>query len=236
MITLIGFGLEMGDLTQKAISSIKKADKIFAEVYTSDLVMTIKNIEKQIKKQIILLAREEVESEFLIREAKSKNVVLLIPGDPLLATTHLNLISQAKKEKIQTKIIHGISVVNAITETGLHIYKFGKIASIPKFKPNYKPTSFIDILKQNKKIKAHSLLLLDIGMDTKTAIEQLEEAAKIKNFKLKKILLCSRLGTEDTKIFYEKPEVLKKVKAKLPACIIIPSELHFTEEEFLKNI
>ncbi|MEK9207878.1 MAG: MGMT family protein, partial [Patescibacteria group bacterium] len=37
----------------------------------------------------------------------------------------------AKKLGISTKIIHNASIINAIGITGLQLYKFGKVSSIP---------------------------------------------------------------------------------------------------------
>jgi len=48
------------------------------------------------------------------------------------------------------------------------------------------------------------------------------------------IIVCSRLGTNDKKIVYGNIEDLKNEKIKAPFCIIIPSELHFLEEEALE--
>jgi diphthine synthase len=160
---------------------------------------------------------------------------LLIYGSPLTATTHITLIQEAEKNKIKHEIIYNASVFDAIAETGLQIYKFGKITSMPKWQKNFTPKSFMEVVKQNLEIDAHSLILIDIGLELRNAIEELEESAKEYNLKLDKIVICSRLGTKDKKIIYDKIENLKNKEIKKPYCIIIPSKLHFVEKEVLEK-
>ena len=135
--------------------------------------------------------------------------------------------------KIPYKIIHSESILTAVAETGLQLYKFGKTASMPKFQKNYFPDSFYDIVIQNEKIKAHTLLLTDIGLTASEAIEQLEKVCEKRNICVEKIILCSQVGTKKGKIYYDKLKNLKKKKIAMPFCIIIPSELHFVEKEAL---
>ena len=161
---------------------------------------------------------------------------MLIYGSPLIATTHISLIQEAQKNKIKYEIIHNASIFDAITETGLQIYKFGKITSMPRWENNFKPKSFMNVVKENQIISAHSLILIDVSLDFKEAVKQLETSAKSRRLKLNKIIVCSVLGTKNKKIFYGKIKELKNKKIKKPFSIIIPSELHFVEKEFLEEI
>ena len=54
------------------------------------------------------------------------------------------------------------------------------------------------------------------------------------NFLDKKILVCSQLGYKG-RIVYGKTEELKNLDLKLPICFIIPSKMHFLEEEALRR-
>jgi diphthamide biosynthesis methyltransferase len=108
---------------------------------------------------------------------------------------------------------------------------------MPKWLPekNFKPTSFIDIVKQNQSIQAHTLLLVDINLDFEKAKQQLRETFTQERFK-EKLLVCSSLGTEKQKIQYNGLDKMKK--ADKPFCFIIPcneKDLHFAEKEFLNN-
>jgi len=184
------------------------------------------------------LNREKVEDESIIEKAKSQNISLLVYGDALSATTHIQLILACKKQKVPYQIYHNASILTAIAESGLQLYKFGKTASMPNWAEHTnKPTSFINYVKQNQSIKAHTLLLTDIGLEIKPTIDQLEQSAKKENLELPtKIIVIQEAGTPNQKIFYDTPTNLKEQKVEMPFALIIPSELHFTEEEFLATI
>ncbi len=229
---LIGLGLNLKSIAIEAKEIIEKADKIYLENYTVDFPYNLQELEKQLGKKIISLAREKTEDESILQESKKQDIVLLVYGNPLSATTHISLIIKCKKEKIPYKIIHSESILTAIAETGLQLYKFGKTASMPKFQKSFEPDSWFDIILENQKIKAHTLLLTDIGLQVKDAIAQLEKIMKKRNTNIEKIIICSQIG-HNTKIYYNTLKQLEKKQIPLPFCIIIPSELHFIEQEAL---
>ena len=235
MLYLIGLGLNENGISSEGIEVVKKCDKIYLENYTVDFPYSEKDLEKVIKKKIISLNRDEVESDRVVKEAKKENVALLIYGSPLTATTHISIIQEAQKQKVICQVIYGASIFDAIAETGLQIYKFGKIASIPKWQKNFTPNSFMEIVKENKKINAHSLMLIDIGLDLKDALEELEKSAKETEVKIEKILVCSRLGTSEKKIVYGEIKNLRNKIVKKPYCVIIPGKLQLVEEEVLET-
>jgi diphthine synthase len=241
MLYLIGLGLEKEDISLKALAAIKKCKKIYLETYTTKLPYKKAELEKIIKKKTIEADREIVENKMpeLLAEAKKQDVALLIYGDPLAATTHITFMIEAKKQKIKTQIMHAPSILTAASETGLQLYKFGKTASMPAWKPNYTPSSFIEIIKENLSINAHTLLLIDIGLKIEDALNQLKESsgeALMDNM----IIIASKLGTSKQKITKGKLKDLLSIKSKLkidePYCMIIPSSLHFTEAEFLESL
>jgi len=236
MLYLIGLGLNENGISLEGISALKKCEKVYLENYTVDFPYPFVELEKVVKKKIISLNRDEVESDRIVKEAKKENIALLIYGSPLTATTHITIIEDAKKQKVKYQVIYGASIFDAIAETGLQIYKFGKIASIPKWQKNFTPNSFMEIVKENKKINSHSLMLIDIGLDLKDALEELEKSAKDFDLKLEKILVCSRLGTDDKKIIYDEIKNLKNKIVKKPYCLIIPGKLHIVEEEVLNSL
>ncbi len=235
MFYMMGLGLDQDSLGKKALETLKKCQKVYLESYTVKLPYPQQALEKILKKKIVELARSEVEKEEFINNAKTEDIALLVYGSPLTATTHISLILKCKKENIPYKIIHHASILDAVAETGLQVYKFGKTASMPLWKENYKPTSFIEIIKENRSIGAHTLILVDIGLDYQNALQQLKEA--MKEMKLEKMIVCSMLGTEKQKILYASLENLEKTKEKIEElfCFIIPGKLHFLEEEMLKT-
>ncbi|MBR9706503.1 diphthine synthase [Candidatus Pacearchaeota archaeon] len=232
MLYLIGLGLSEHGLSLDAVRSIEKCDKVYLENYTVDFPYDITDL--GIDESIINLARGDVESDKLINEAKQENVALLVYGAPLFATTHITLLMDARKANVKTRIVQAASVFDAIGETGLQLYKFGKISSMPTWDKGYNP-DFMEYVKQNKSIEAHTLLLVDIGLPIDKAIEQLDKCAKDKNVELDKIVLCRKLGTKKSTIFYGTLDQLKKQKVKSPFCFVVPGELHFMEQEALTS-
>jgi diphthine synthase len=237
---LIGTGLEKEDVNLKALKALKKCKEIYIDTYTSPLPFSLKSYKdfllKVLRKKIKVIEAKrallEEKSHILIDKAKDKNIAILVYGDPLIATTHMALIKEAKEKNVKYEIIHNCSIVNVISNLGLSIYKFGKIASMPKWEDGYKPVSFYEIIKENKKINAHTLLLIDISLDFKDAIEQLKEVDKEKI--IDSIYVCSRLGTREEKVIKldlknDIKKLTKKLKIKKPFCFIIPSALSFYE-------
>lgn len=236
MFYLIGLGLDLKSISVEALEVCRKADKIYIENYTVDFPYDVESLEKVLEKRIILLSRVMVENEKFVEEAKNKDVVLLVYGSPLIATTHISLILKCKKEKIEYRVFHNASIFDAVCETGLQVYKFGKTASLPAWTENFKPKSFVEIVKLNKAIKAHTLMLVDMGLTFSQALEQLKTAFRGKNTKLGKLVICSKMGTEESRVYYEHIEKLMGAEIYPPFCIIIPSELHFVEGEALNLV
>ncbi len=235
MLYLIGLGLNMDGISKYGLEIAKKCKRVYLENYTIDFPYSSEELQEVIGKKIIPADRELVESLELVDKSKKMDICLLVFGSPLTATTHISLIQEAKEQNVKYKIIHSASILDAVAETGLQIYKFGKIASMPEWKKNFTPESFMEILQQNISINAHTLILIDIGLEFSKALEQLEISAKNKKIKLNNIVVCQSLGTRHRKILYKNIKELKEIKIKKPFCIIIPDKLHFVEEEFLKN-
>lgn len=235
-LNLIGIGLNEKSITYEAKQEIQTADKVYLENYTVDFPYKVDDLKKFLEIELEELDREKVENESILKDAKTKKIVLLVYGDPFSATTHHQLIISCKKQKIPFKVYHNASIITAIAETGLSIYKFGKISSMPSWTKNYKPCSFMNYIKENQEVKAHSLLLIDIGLDFQEALKQLEISSNENNLELKEIIVCSQVGTENQQIILKNIKDLKKIKdVKKPFCFVIPSEMHFIEQEFLES-
>ena len=237
MLYLIGLGLDYNSISKQGLEAVARAKKIYLEEYTIDFPYSIGQLGEIIQKKIIPANREKVESLEIVDEAKKNNVAILIYGSPLSATTHISLISEAKRLGVKYKIIYGASIFDAVAETGLQQYKFGKVTSMPAWKKSFTPTSFMKIVQENLSMNAHSLILIDIGLDIKDALKQLEISAKENQIPLDKIVVCQSLGTDKGKIFYKTLEELKEFdNVRKPFCLIIPGKLHFVESEALGSI
>ncbi len=156
MLYLVGLGLEWKDLSLKAVEAVQKCDKVYLESYTSLSNFSVLQLERLLGKKIQVLDRMQVEEEKpFLEDVGVKDVALLVYGDPLSATTHTEILMSAKT---RVEVIHAPSVFTAVAETGLQLYKFGKVGSVPFFKSE----SFFGILEQNQQINAHTLFLLDL--------------------------------------------------------------------------
>ncbi len=248
---LVGTGTTSSSITTNAVETLKQADKIYLENYTVNFPYPKKELETQYGLKIIELDRQKVEDESILEEAKTKKLALLVYGDSLSATTHMQLILECKKLGIPYQVFHNASILTTVAETGLSLYKFGKTTSMPNWTEHTnKPTSFATYIKQNQSIDAHTLILTDIGLEISPAIKQLIESAKKEELTLpEKIIAISHAGTKDQKIFYDTPENLasrqppaasrqpqKQSVCSMPFCLIIPNSLHFLEEESLEEL
>ena len=159
----IGLGLSNEkDISINGLEAVKKCDIVYLENYTSILNCKKEDLEKFYNKKIILARRNLVEDDEneIIENAKAKNVAFLVAGDPLVATTHIDLFLRAKKEGIKCHVIHNASIISAVGITGLQAYKFGKTTSIPLQNDNVEAP--YDALKGNLSLGLHTLFLLDL--------------------------------------------------------------------------
>ena len=242
----IGLGLSNEkDITISGLEAVKKCDLVYLENYTSILNCKREDLEKFYGKKIIPARRNLVEADGneIIENAKSKNVAFLVIGDPFAATTHIDLFLRAKKEGIKCSVMHNASVVTAVGITGLQIYKFGKITSIPLENENIEAP--YDVLKENLSLGLHTLFLLDLNpeeekfLSTNDAIRYLLKAELKRNEKIfpeKTFCVgCARIGSDDFVIKAGTAAELQKHDfGKAPHCLIVPGELHFVEEDALK--
>ncbi len=231
---LIGTGLNAESLSWEVLKIIRKSKQVYLENYTVDFPFEKKRLERTCNKKIKELKREEVESESFLEQAKKTDISLLVYGDGLSATTHSELVLNCKKKKIPCQVIHNASILTAVSESGLQLYKFGKTTSMPTWKENWKPDSFVEIIKQNQSIHAHTLLLIDIALDLDQAKQQLIESLDNNKIEVEKVILCANLGVK-SRIIYDTIKNLPNRITK-PYCMIIPGKLHFHEEEFLANL
>jgi diphthine methyl ester synthase len=127
---VIGLGLgELSDITLKGKELIEKSDIIFLESYTSILINSkLQDLEKFYNKKIFEADRETIENDeicekLILEPSKTKNVSVLVVGDPFGATTHMDLITRARKKGINVEVAHNASIINAIGCCGLELYK-----------------------------------------------------------------------------------------------------------------
>jgi len=248
-IVVVGLGLndEMG-ISLHGLEEVKTANTAFIELYTSFMPnFSIKRFEEISGKRLNVVSRRELEEEngeTILKAAENDKAVLLVPGDPLIATTHIILRIEAEKHGIKTRIVHGASILSAVMGlSGLHNYKFGKSVTIP-FPDETLPETPYNVIAQNKKLALHTLCLLDIKAEEKRYLsirESLDLLLKIEQKKKKRTVTMNTLVVGIARAGSDNPTVKADSVKKLlnydfgepPYTIVFPSKLHFMEAEAL---
>ncbi len=164
----IGMGLSgLPSCSLEALEILEEVNEIFIEKYTNFILGEIPPLLEQISKKFRLVSRADLEEndQIFLENISGKSVALLIPGDPFIATTHISLRLAAIQRGFQCRIIHNTSIVSAAASvSGLSSYRFGRTVTCP-FPQNVSQFPY-EIIKRNKQIESHTLVLLDIEITT----------------------------------------------------------------------
>lgn len=249
-LIFIGLGLydEFG-LSLRGQAEAKACSDVFAELYTSTMPgLNIENLQRTIAKPVKVLSRRDVEEDAeakILSKAKVGRVAFLVAGDPMVATTHVDLRLRAEKTGIRTRIIHGASVASAAAGvTGLQSYKFGRTLTVPASTRNELPESVYAGLKTNFEAGLHSLVLLEIDVE---GGKQVTIAEAIERFLTSSARANDRLLAPETLVVglarLEAPDMIVRASRALdlmhvnfgqpPYCLVFPGKLHFVEAEAL---
>lgn len=245
-MTLISIGLsDERDLSLRGLEEAKKCDSLYAELYTTVLDTDINRLSALIGKPVEQLSRSRLEedSDILLNEAARHRVGVLVGGDTLSATTHISLILDAHRRCIKTNIVHGSSILTAIAETGLSLYKFGRTVTIPLPEKGSVDT-VMTVLEENKEHGLHTLLLLDLNPETghpltlNRAISLLLNAQRSEAFNSETLAVgVARLGWGASIIKAGEAADLTEYEFGVPPhVLIVPGNLHFLEAQALKII
>lgn len=240
-LTFVGLGLwDEKDITLRGLEAVKKADIVYAEFYTSRLTVPVDRLEKAFGRKIELLERRHLEEESrrLIEEARMRDVVVLVPGDPMIATTHSSIMVEARKTGVEVRVIHNASIVSAIAGvTGLHIYRFGKIATISYPYGNVVPMTPLNVIKQNQSINAHTLLLLDLNPEPMTIRYAVELMERIDDGTLDHYAVGVARAGGDSLVICDRFYRLKNhdFGEPLHSIVFLAKTIHITEYEFLRE-
>jgi diphthine synthase len=247
MLAFIGLGLNCRGISLAGLREAREADVVYAEVYTSLVPGPgLRELEREICKPVRVVGREVVEQHpgEILSAAKTGKVAFLVPGDPMVATTHVDLRLRAAKLGIKTKIIHAASITSAAAGlAGLQSYKFGHTATIP-FPDNPSRTPY-EALAENLGRGLHTLLLLDIlaekgkAMTANEAIEimlGLEEKIQAQVFTPDTLaVVVARASSDDATVKADKVDRLRKLDfGPPPHVLVVPGKLHFVEAEALR--
>lgn len=177
---LVGIGLSTKYLTLEALEVIKAADYVFIDTYTGRI--DTRELEEIVSKSFARVSRKDLEEmsgrDILKLLSEGRKVVLLVPGDPLVATTHASLLLEVHSRGFEYRVVPGVSVVpTALTLSGLMVYRMGKIATVVYPKDNVMFEYPYDVIKANDSLNLHTLLLLEydgekgIAMKSREALE-----------------------------------------------------------------
>lgn len=209
--------------------------------------LSIPNLEKIVGMKINVLCRAQVEEEsIVVAKAKTSRVGFLVPGDPLVATTHVDIRLRAEKSGIKTRILHAASITSAIAgTTGLQSYKFGRTVTMPSTANEKFPESVYAAIRDNQTLGLHSLVLLEIDMEAKRHITIAQATQALLGYSNKipagiinpqtLIVGVARLEAPGMMIKAGRAgEIAKLDFGKPPHTLIIPGRLHFVEAEALE--
>lgn len=248
-LIFVGIGLhDSFGISLRGLTEIRSAVTVFAELYTNLMPsLSFTKLEELSGKNIILLSRSDLEEnngETVFDATNNGKTILLIPGDPLIATTHVSLRIEAVKRGIKTRIVHGASILSAaIGLSGLHNYKFGKSVTIPLTTELHVETPY-NVIALNQQIGLHTFCLLDIDVIENRFLninKGLEYLLKIEAKKQQNVINLETLFVGISRAGSRNPVIVSGLIRDFlnydfggpPQCLIFPGPLHFMEADAL---
>ncbi len=248
---LIGIGPGcLENMSTRALAEASSSDYRFLEGYTSLLpAESLEKLENLIGSWSLRMRSSIEKPDELLELAKSSKVALLIIGDPLQATTHVDLQLRCKEVGVRCEVVHGISITTIVTgAVGLQSYRFGRQCTFAYPYGDYLPTSPLEIILSNKENDLHTLALLDLDptgsgegeqkpMQPSKAIDVLRKMAAHLDVDIEgwTIVLCSDMGTGDGQIIAGTPRQIEGISDGRIHCLVIPANLHDVEAAALER-
>jgi diphthine synthase len=249
-LVFVGLGLfDERDVSLRGLEEVRDVQAVFAEFYTSLMSgLSIGRLEQLIGREVVVVSRRALEEEGgkeILREARRGKVAFLVPGDPLIATTHVDLRLRAEKEGIRTRVIHGASIVSAVVGlSGLQNYKYGRSVTIPFAEAGFVSETPYRVIGENRERGLHTLCFLDIKADEKrcmTVRKGLEVLMAVEKKRKMNVITRETLVVGVARAGSEDPTVKAGYVGELmdyefggpPHSLVVPSRLHFMEAEAL---
>jgi len=179
----------------------------------------------------------------------------LIVGDPMQATTHVDLEARCNEMNINFNVVPGITATAlAVSLSGLQSYRFGRQVTIPFSYGDYLPYSPLEMICNNYENNLHTLVLFDLdptgmGLDKPNpmkpneAIDLLERmsekmALEAHSFKILKKhvkewngVLLTDISMKNQKVSAGKLGDLLKLDKGWIHCMIVPATMNENELE-----
>ncbi|HII71806.1 TPA: diphthine synthase [Candidatus Woesearchaeota archaeon] len=261
---LIGLGLhDEKDITVRGLEIVRRVKAVYLENYTSVLSCSVERLEDFYGRKVVVLDRDAVEKgpDEMLDQALDGDVAFLVVGDPMGATTHIDLVLRAHEKGVKVEFINNASVLTAIGVVGLELYKYGKTTSIVFPQEGWVVDTPYDVIRQNQEHGLHTLCLLDIKVSepSKEALRKggsvtasdprfmtvnqaIQALLDIESRRGEKVFTdetlcigCARLGSPEPFIRVGKAKDLLGVDFGAPLhSLIVPGKLHFMEEDALR--
>ena len=245
-------------MTLEALSLAREADVRLYEAYTALWSEeALAELEDEIG-SIQRIMRPTIEQpENLLEMARTQYVAVLVVGDPMQATTHIDLQLRAESVDIPVHVVHGISITTLVPgATGVSNYKFGRSTTLTYPYGEWIATSPLEVMMQNYSQKLHTLVLFDLDpsgagtgdqlpMQSSDAAESIAKmVAKYKETELTpeqtdtlgeidnlEVVLCSDLGTDDQRLQTTTIGNLSTKRSGRLNCMVLLANLSEIERE-----
>ena len=247
---LIGIGPgDLDHITERARFVAQGCSKRYLEGYTAILPPGEEERLESVVGPWERLMRDGVESpEDMLDEARVCAVALLVVGDPMQATTHIDLEERCAEEGVGFHVIPGLTATAlAVSLSGLQSYRFGRQVTIPFSKRDYLPISPFEMICKNKEAGMHTLALLDLDptgmgleqprpMTPSEAVDHLVWMNKKSEEYDQPVedwegLLLSDLGTEEERVVSGSMKYLSQIQGGHIHALIIAAEFSGMEAE-----
>ncbi|MFZ8906510.1 MAG: diphthine synthase [Poseidonia sp.] len=164
-LLLVGMGMgQLEGMTQEAMHAASAADHRRYEAYTALWPEAeLARLEARIGPIQRIMRPEVEEPDELLTLATTSLVALLVVGDPLQATTHVDLQLRALDAGVECHVFHGLSITTLVTgAVGLSNYKFGRQTTFTYPYGGWVATSPLEVVAVNWAQNLHTLALLDL--------------------------------------------------------------------------
>lgn len=258
-LALIGIGPgKVSSMTLEAVELARRADVRLYEAYTAlwseeallELESEIGSIQRVMRPTI-------EQPEDLLEMARTQFVAVLVVGDPMQATTHIDLQLRAESAGIPVRVVHGISITTLVPgATGVSNYKFGRSTTLTYPYGEWIATSPLEVMVQNYSQRLHTLVLFDLDpsgagtgdqlpMQSSDAAESIAKmVAKYKEMELTpeqteivgeinslEVVLCSDLGTDGQRLQTTTIDNLGTKSSGRLNCMVLLANLSEIERE-----
>ena len=248
-LSFVGLGLGANGITLEGVAEIRAADVVYLEYYTTPHEpQLLKQLQKATGKDVTVVDRQFVEDgNRILADSETSRVVLAVPGDPMIATTHGELRVRAIRSGIETRVVHAATIASAAASaSGLHSYKFSRTVTVTRASVG-KLAQAYHVLHENLLEGAHTLLLLEYDVQSGQGASPEDAMAGLllaeANFKRGVVgegtfaAVLSRLGRADAALAAGSfAELSMKDFGEPPHCLVVPGKLHFTESEAISAI